>query len=183
MRVAIIGTGLFMILATLLPSLRKHAWWIRVFDLPRVQIATASVIIVALYSYIWSLDSPAELLWVLALLASAVYQTYRIYPYTPLAAVQVLDGDATDTRGCLSLMIANVLMSNRNSDDLLKVVDRERPDILLLVETNAWWASQLEVLDNRYPHSVKHPLPNTYGMMLFSSVPAEGPECRDTGRK
>ncbi len=176
MRGLTISIGLVLIAATLLPLLRKDAWWIRVFDFPRVQIALACVLVLLVYSYVWGLDVIAEWLWAWAIVLGAMYQGYRMYPYSPLAEVQVLPADtANQSEVSVSLMVANVLMSNLSSDRLLGIIEREQPDILLLVETDAWWASQLEGLDAHYPHSVKHPLPNTYGMMLFSAYPLKAP--------
>ena len=61
-------------------------------------------------------------------------------------------------------------MSNRRADSLIKVIDSINPDVLLVVETDSWWEKQLIVFDDRYPYSVKVPLGNTYGMILFSRL-------------
>ncbi len=41
----------------------------------------------------------------------------------------------------------------------------------MAVETDDWWAQQLEPLDDLYEYSVKKPLDNSYGMLLFSKIP------------
>lgn len=42
------------------------------------------------------------------------------------------------------------------------------PDLILLVETDAWWSEQAEIFENTYPHRLLVPLENTYGMLLYS---------------
>lgn len=78
----------------------------------------------------------------------------------------------------MRVMIANVLMSNRRADPLISLVRRYQPDILLTVETDRWWALQLGPLEQTYPYTVRHPLPNTYGMLLYSRFPLLRPEVR-----
>ena len=48
---ALYGLGVLLLVATGLPLLRKEAWWIRVFDFPRLQIA--ALIGVALAGLLW----------------------------------------------------------------------------------------------------------------------------------
>jgi len=62
-------------------------------------------------------------------------------------------------------------MTNRKSEKLIKLVKTIYPDVLLTVETDDRWAEDLRVLDDLYPHTVKHPQDNTYGMLLFSKMP------------
>ena len=48
-------------------------------------------------------------------------------------------------------MMANVLQDNRNALGLFSLVEQVDPDILITVETNAWWDAQLSTLDERFP--------------------------------
>src|SRR5690606_36589012 len=50
------------------------------------------------------------------------------------------------------------------------------PDLILTVETDGWWAERLRMLDDAYPHTVKVPLDNTYGMLLHSRLELIEPE-------
>ena len=46
---------------------------------------------------------------------------------------------------------------------------RPTPDVILTVETDEWWCTQLgDALRGRYPHHLSYPLSNGYGMALFS---------------
>lgn len=48
------------------------------------------------------------------------------------------------------------------------MVDDIDPDLILLLETDAWWDDQLEPLGDVYPHAILHPRENSYGIHLYS---------------
>lgn len=53
------------------------------------------------------------------------------------------------------LLIANVRQSNRRSAAVLREIAGSDPDVVLLLETDAWWTEQLEPpLRRRYRHVV-----------------------------
>jgi endonuclease/exonuclease/phosphatase (EEP) superfamily protein YafD len=55
-------------------------------------------------------------------------------------------------------------------------VQEERPDVLVTLETNSWWERELMSLEREYPHTLKCPLDNLYGMHLYSRLPLEDPK-------
>ncbi|MGM9476188.1 endonuclease/exonuclease/phosphatase family protein [Pedobacter sp. GSP4] len=74
----------------------------------------------------------------------------------------------------LKILIANVYQENKQSDKYLKLIEKCDPDIILLVETNLWWQKKMDVIAELYPHQIKAPLENTYGMLLYSRLPMKG---------
>ena len=172
------GLGLLLggvgLLATLLPLLRQTAWWIRVCDFPRLQIVAGLLLSLVLLVLIPGAMLPAAYRpWALALLlAATLYQASRIWPYTPWHRKQVQDSQrpAADPNH-ISLLVTNVLMYNRDASRCLGVIREQQPDIVLAVETDDWWLSQLAHLGQEYPHTCHAPLPNTYGMLVFSRLP------------
>jgi endonuclease/exonuclease/phosphatase (EEP) superfamily protein YafD len=177
-RIALLSAGILLIVATALPLVRTGAWWIRVFDFPRAQIAVAALVVLAGSSFFYEASSPIDNLVLIGLVPSLVYQAWQIFPYTPLASPQVIESRASDARSRIRLLIANVLMDNRRADDFLALVRANDPDLVLAVETDDWWDRQLSALDQDYPFSVKRPLENTYGMHLFSKLELGSPEIR-----
>lgn len=169
--------GIGLTVATVLPWVRQGDWWIRTFDFPRLQLATLGLAVLVSYRFV----APSALgygVQLLTLLATG-YQFLRIRPFTRFGPLQVewaSRGDQETMR--LRLMIANVFMPNRKADALLALVEDHDPDLLLAVETDIWWQAQLDRLGDRYPHAVRHPLPNTYGMLLYSRYPLIRPEVR-----
>jgi endonuclease/exonuclease/phosphatase (EEP) superfamily protein YafD len=90
----------------------------------------------------------------------------------------VPDAGEVDERRVLRLLISNVLMENQQSTDFLKLVAETNPDLIFAVETNDRWDRDLGSLDRDYPHTVKHPQGNHYGMHLFSRLELENVRLR-----
>lgn len=178
MKNVLIVLALLLVTATALPLLRLDHWWIRVFDYPRAQITVAGIALLALYLYSWDTKRVYESA-VLALLVLAVgYQVVKMFPYTVLMPKQVLDAESDADDANLSLLVANVLRENRESAAFLDVVRDYDPDLILTVETDEWWEEALRTLEDDYPHTLKKPLDNSYGMLVHSRLEMINPEIR-----
>jgi endonuclease/exonuclease/phosphatase (EEP) superfamily protein YafD len=177
-RIALLSAGALLILVTALPFVRTGAWWIRVWDFPRAQIAVAILLVLAAGAFVYQPFSLIDNLMLIGLVPSLAYQAWKIFPYTPLASPQVVQSSSGDPRCRIRLLIANVLMDNRRAGDFLALVRANHPDLVLAVETDAWWDGQLSALERDYPFSVRHPLENTYGMHLFSRLELRSPQVR-----
>lgn len=173
LQVLLLGAEGAMVLATLLPLIRADAWWIRVFDFPRLQIAVIAAAALAVHGPVWGWGGGWPDLPAAALAVSLVYQVYRIRPYTRWHRKQVLDSGKPGNPARLSLLVCNVLMDNRQARRCLAVVEAADADVMLFVETDRWWLEQLERLSRSHPHTVLEPLDNTYGMLLFSRLPIQ----------
>jgi endonuclease/exonuclease/phosphatase (EEP) superfamily protein YafD len=94
--------------------------------------------------------------------AVIVCQATVILPYTPLWPVELLRDRDQPNDSSVRIMVANVLMPNRRTDRLLGLIRDHDPDILLAVETDAWWCEQLETLAATYLHRLSHPPPRQH---------------------
>jgi endonuclease/exonuclease/phosphatase (EEP) superfamily protein YafD len=163
--------GFILIAAALIPLLKEQAWWIRVFDFPRLQLAVTGAGAVLIYIALTRKKGALGYFLILLVSLSVLYQSYRIYPYTPLATKQVKESSSNPKEAVtLSLFISNVLMSNRNIDLYLEIIQNYDPDIIIADETDKWWVEGLKKLEEQYPYSVTYPLGNTYGMSLYSKL-------------
>ena len=181
MRWVLLAVGLLMVVGTATSLLRSSHWAVRGWDFPRVQIATFATVSAALYAWLYSGGAWWEWAALAAMATAVVWQCVRIWPYTPLAPKRVERSQAFEPEkgdACFTLMISNVLMENREHRRLLTLVRACRPDVLLLVETDAAWAQALHPLEEHFPHRVAQPQDNYYGMMLFSRLPIERHEVR-----
>lgn len=177
-KIILIALALVLVIATTLPLLRFDQWWIRVFDFPRVQFAIAGVVVAGLFLYFRDPMHVYESI-VLGLLVLAVgYQLVKIFPYTVLMPKQVLTAEQNSNAATLRLLIANVYMENRESKAFLEMARGYDPDVILTMETDAWWEQALRALEAEYPHTLKHPLDNTYGMLVHSRLKLIDPEVR-----
>ena len=75
-------------------------------------------------------------------------------------------------------MVANVQLGNREASRLLAAVDRETPDLLLALETDAWWDEALRPLEVSMPHTVQKLTGSYFGINLLSRLPLIHPEIR-----
>jgi hypothetical protein len=69
-------------------------------------------------------------------------------------------------------------MDNRNSARLREIIAEADPDVILVVEADAWWQSELGGFGKTHPFSVRQAQDNTYGMLLYSKLELVRPEVR-----
>jgi endonuclease/exonuclease/phosphatase (EEP) superfamily protein YafD len=158
-------------LSTFLPLLRLDVWWVRDQDFPRLQYVGAALALLVAQGLL--LDWSAHSSWALLALTLAclVYQSFWIFPYTPLHRKEAKTVTPENGVGLLRIMSVNVLMPNRNADGLLAIIRQADPDFLIAVETDLWWQARLDVLEGDYPYTIKCPLDNLYGMLVYSRFP------------
>lgn len=179
-RLVLGACSLVLVFATLLPLLQGSAWWIRIFDFPRMQIAV--LLVVTLAGYGW-FHLQAGLHTSDRALAGAVglalgLQLFFIAPYTPLYPQQMQASLAENDDNRISLFIYNVLHDNREVEPLRRLIRETDPDVILLSEPTPWWLAQFDGLANDYPHTMLAPQENHYGMLLYSRFALIDPEIR-----
>ncbi|MZQ89996.1 hypothetical protein GVY41_12960 [Frigidibacter albus] len=172
-----VALAVLLLLMTLLPLLRVAHGAVRSCDFPRLQICGIALALAPiLYAFLpipWGTALGAVMLLVAAIQAGHVIR------FTPLWRRQSLRPEQPDPQAQVSLLAANVKLSNRAYDRLIARVQDEAPDILMAIEVDADWTRALEPLHADFPHRIEHPLDNGYGMALFSRLPIEGHELRE----
>ncbi len=145
-------------------------WWIRGFDFPRVQIAVLILINLVLGLFAYSFGQSWHYIIISLLTLSLLYQLWLIFPYTILAEKQVKQYSGKDNDDEISILVSNVLMTNRGYDDLIKLINEKDPTVFLVLESDKKWEDALITMEDEYPYSVKVPLDNLYGMHLYSKL-------------
>ena len=170
LHIALSVLAVFLLVVTILPWFKHPAWWVRIWDFPRLQLA--------LLSLIGSIATAASALadhwqwWLqLVFLLTLLYQSWWILPYTPFFPREVLDAATGTDDPHLRVMASNVLTPNRNAPALIALVRQHQPDVWVTLETDAWWQQQLQPLEADYPYRVACPLDNLYGMHVYSRLP------------
>lgn len=148
-------------------------WYTKIFDFPRLQYFIIGVVCLSLFLFLnhkrlktWST------IFAFALLAVTTLHFLKIFPYyfgnkaVPDATLQEVTNQET-----VSILLANVLIKNKEAEKLLQIIDESDPDIILAMEINQWWIKQLQALKTDYPHSMEYPTDNAYGMALLSRYP------------
>ena len=78
----------------------------------------------------------------------------------------------------LRVLIANVLTQNEEREPLIRLIRRERPDVVGLIEISAGWLADLGPIRSEYPYRLELPA-DARGLALWSRIPfsqVEGPE-------
>jgi endonuclease/exonuclease/phosphatase (EEP) superfamily protein YafD len=179
-RVAVGVLSLALVFGTVVPLLRGDAWWIRVFDFPRIQIAALIGLTLAGYVVLRLCGRLRPLEYALAAVVglALVWQLISIAPYTAFYPKEMSDSRAEDDSNRISLLIYNVLSDNREVEALRDLIRETNPDVILLSEPTQWWLEQLVGLEDDYPYTLFQPQENQYGMLLYSRLELENPEIR-----
>ncbi|HOC00646.1 MAG TPA: endonuclease/exonuclease/phosphatase family protein [Verrucomicrobiota bacterium] len=69
------------------------------------------------------------------------------------------------------IVTLNVHTANPRHDLVEAFLRREDPDVILLIEVDARWLTQLEALTNVWPHTIQAPRDDNFGIALFSRHP------------
>jgi endonuclease/exonuclease/phosphatase (EEP) superfamily protein YafD len=163
-----------LIIVSFLPIWQTDRWWVREWDYPRLQVAGLLVIFGAA---IWLVDRDRSRAFWTVIVGGAIalaWQLTHFVAYLPPYPKEVASAKSCAPERELSLLNANVLMTNHEYGRLLKAVDRVNPDVILLLEADKAWEGAVGDLRQRYPFRLSEPLPNTYGMILMSRLPMEG---------
>lgn len=174
MEIILKSVAVLVILGTMMPLVRCDYWLVRAWDFPRLQLFVLGL---GVMPFLWrgSMAGGADA-WDIVIIAglglALVALAVQMIRYTPLFPKEVLRSDGESG---IKIIISNVLMTNRKSDRLLKLVREYRPDLFVTLEVDEWWAREIATLDDIFPHGVNVPLDNTYGMIMRSRLPLIDP--------
>jgi endonuclease/exonuclease/phosphatase (EEP) superfamily protein YafD len=171
-RGALAALSIALIVVSFLPMWWTDLWWVRMWDFPRLQVS-ALLVIVGIGLWFASLG---QWRWpfIGGTVAALAWQISHFVAYFPLYPKQVASIENCSPGRQLSLMNANVLMTNQDYGKLIKLVEERKPDALLLLEPGFEWEKAIKPLLAAYRYGISEPLPNTYGMILLSKLPMEG---------
>ncbi|MEM0518242.1 endonuclease/exonuclease/phosphatase family protein [Aequorivita flava] len=156
---------LFFIISPFFPATGNPHWFFRTADFVRLQSLFIQLVLLGLFFYFEENYSAFSYALAIALIASVLYQLYKVFPYSFLFPRRRSHA-ASD--GHVSILAGNVLQTNTSYPQFLAEVKRFKPDLVLVMESNKDWENGLSELENNYPFTVKVPLENFYGMHLYS---------------
>lgn len=82
----------------------------------------------------------------------------------------------------LKIILSNVNVENRDYAGALILVERERPDIIILQEVNSGWMDGLAELRRHYPYIISKLRDDNFGIAMFSRVPWKKAETMSLGK-
>lgn len=178
LKIIIYAISFFAIFLTILPFLKFDAWWVRIGDFPRLQIAFFCGVAALLFLFLRYPLKTDEIVLLAILSACTIYQFYCILPYTPIYPKQVENAKNSDDEKILKILISNVYMENEEKQKLVELVKKYEPDIFSLAEPDESWLEAISELEKDYPHNVKCPLDNAYGLAFYSRLELIDPQIK-----
>lgn len=160
--------SVFIVLASLIPKVKHDFWIFRVFEFPRLQKLVLNICVLAFFIVNLNTGGTKEIILIIFLFINMIYLFWLIFPFTILAKKQLVDSTQPFGDRNIKLLIANVYQDNKKYQAYHQLIDSCAPDLVLMVETNLWWQQKMDSIGGVYPHQLKIPLENTYGMLLYS---------------
>ncbi|MEX0649142.1 MAG: endonuclease/exonuclease/phosphatase family protein [Balneolaceae bacterium] len=171
--IALAVLTLLLAILTFLPVLRYEVWWIRILDFPRLQLASAALLLLIFQFIFFNLSLFKSWAVIFFNILVLFYQASWILPFSAYYPVEVNSSSAGAKTSSIRIITANVLETNKKYKAFLKLIQDYQPDIFVALETNVQWQEQFDTLGNDYPFAVKCPKNNLYGMHVYSRLPLE----------
>lgn len=161
--IGVAGVGLLSLLGWL-----GSAWW--VLDVASHFRVQYGICLVLGAIFAWWLGSPLLGGPVLGLMA-AMLAFSNLIVILPLYWRAGHALAATAQTPVWRVLFANLWQPNQSHAAVLRLVEQNNPDLVLLVETNQRWLDELEPLRRAYPFWVVQPREDNYGVALLSRYP------------
>lgn len=170
--------AVLVVIATVWALIPRDEWWVRDLDFPRLQILSVGLLALLVLAFL-----PVSWDWwrgliLLALVAAMAYQLKMVIPYTRAWPKQVKQVTIAHPDQQICMLVSNVLTPNRKHYLLIEQIRKHQPDVVLTLETDRIWEQALTSIEADYPHVVRIPLDNLYGMHLYSRLPLEDTEVK-----
>ena len=152
---------------TLLPFSTSTAWWVRMWDFPRLHVLVAALLLLPLA---WMALPRGVRGWtLLVLVAAGAWQASWVWRYAPFApeTVEIVEGEG------VRIVALNVLQTNEGHAEIRDWLREVDPDVVLLMETDAVWAEALEPVLSGYDLRAERIADDFYGMIFASRLPGE----------
>lgn len=154
---------------------------IRGMAFPREQLFVLTVALAAVALVFLEPDHRNPALAILAVIA-AIHTGYilKFTPLWPRQSVDATEAQAADAENRVTILASNVKQSNRQYQRLIDLIRTEDPDIAAALEVDPDWVDALyDALKDQYPHWVKVPKDNSYGVVMMSKMEPSETQVRD----
>ncbi len=174
----IVGISIIVVVLSVLSLIHDLAYWYaKILDFPRTQYLILSLVFLLLFLILNRKWTTTSYVIAAGLIIAITIHSIKIAPYyLGEKVVPQVSEENLDSASSLKILIANVLLTNKNAARLREIIDEHQPDMVLAMEVDSWWIDQLEEID--YPFTMSYPLDNAYGMALYSRLPLSKSEIK-----
>lgn len=170
-------SGSFLLLVTLLPLLSTGKWYVRWWDFPRLQLVVLLFAAIGLAGVLTAKAAEDRtnffepLWWTLLLAGAFVWQCSHILPFSTIWNKEVPETVANESNRSFKIMVANLNYNNHESPQaVMRDLDEEQADILLLIEVDQRWQLQLQSLRKKYRDHYEYIRGEGLGMSIWSNL-------------
>lgn len=157
-----------LILISVLPFIQNQHWIFRVPEFIKLQVLTLQLpIFIAAFIFIennvtlWIVQ-PFQLLLI-------IYHFYILFRYTRFwKSTKIIP--TKDNSETIKTIACNIYQFNSEYNRFIDLINTEKPDIVLTMESDSHWEKALRVLEKDYPNFQKVTLDNTYGMHFYTKL-------------
>ncbi len=170
--------GFFLVAVTLLPLISTGKWYVRWWDFPRLQVAVL-LLLPIIFSLVLSaskIASAEPIIWTTILIGCLIWQVSHIIKFSPLWPVEV--AVASENSPLLKLMVCNLDKDNPARAPVSKQLRAEHPDVLMLIEYDQAWESELCDLRSSFTYHHEEIRGDGLGMAVWSNLPLLNAETR-----
>jgi len=160
--------AIFFSIATYLPLTGIKHWVAKVWDFLRIQVLVFQLVFLFIGFFFYEQNFLLILFVQAFLLFSILFQFRIIYPY--LVFNKSKKQKPKIPKEAISLISVNVLQYNTEYHKLIELITKEKPNILLTMETNKDWENALEEVTRNYSYAYAIPKENRYGMHFYTNL-------------
>lgn len=168
METTLIIISSLLILLSVLPFIQNQHWIFRVAEFIKLQLLILQVILFSIccfymyeYTVLWYLQG-AQLILI-------GYHIYILMRYTKFWKTSKFSPteNASDK---IKIISCNIYQFNEEYQRFIDLINKEKPDIFLTMESDSKWENAMRVLEKDYPNYEKVTLDNTYGMHFYTKL-------------
>lgn len=105
--------------------------------------------------------------WMLFVVIIGLIINYmELYPYFNFNKPSLYDESAG-----FKVLLTNILTSNARYNSVIKLINKEKPDIVVIQEVNVTWIDKLKELKKAYIYGIDCPRADNYGISVYSKIP------------
>jgi endonuclease/exonuclease/phosphatase (EEP) superfamily protein YafD len=161
-----------MIITVVLPFVKHDYWIFRICEYPRYQKLVIIIGLALIWLALGDYGQLGQHITLVFILVSIGYLIFLIWPYLPFARKEVLKVRSADAANQIRVYTCNVFQDNRAYHRVIHQIQQSNPDLFFLLETDKGWETAMDAaFANDYPYTLNEPLPNTYGLLLYSRLP------------
>lgn len=158
--------SILLLLVSFLPKIKHPHWLFRIWDFGKIQL---TVIMIVTFIVAFLLKDVSNLFYIVQffLFSTIFYHLIVLSKYTPLYPRKKHQKSAKTSK-TIKIISANIYLFNKDYKRFIDLINKNKPDVFLIMESDENWGNAMQILEKEYPFHVKVPQDNTYGMHFYS---------------